>query len=188
MAEGTPVRNVLVEDDLFEFIMSLSRHGEGFDAIVRREIGFPGASGDLVGSVAATSSRELPSGRDAGGNLAFGDTLSSPAFLSLRDTTRRYLFILGEAYRRDPSGFSRVLDLGGRKRRYFAKSSQEIEVSGTSTHPQQIPGSDCWAMTNADTKVKQGMLRQALSMLGYDRASIEQATAAIAAEQGSYAG
>jgi hypothetical protein len=49
--------------------------------------------------------------------------------------------------------------------RYFGKSREEIERSGTSTQPRNIPGSPYWVMTNSPTHQKKQMLRDALKLL-----------------------
>jgi negative modulator of initiation of replication len=106
--------------------------------------------------------------------------VSDPAFLC-RNTTERYLAILGFAYREKQDKFAKVLNVSGRRRKYFAASHEEIDKSGTSTHPHAVPGSDkkYWAMTNADTTQKRDMLSKALQVLEYDPTEIEVAARAI---------
>jgi negative modulator of initiation of replication len=104
--------------------------------------------------------------------------VSDPA-LRCRNTTERYLAILGFAFREKPAKFAKVLEVSGRSRKYFASSREEIEISGASTHPHPIPGSPFWAMTNADTTQKKEMLSKALQVLEYSPEEIQASTTAI---------
>jgi negative modulator of initiation of replication len=89
------------------------------------------------------------------------------------------LSILGFAYKERPQAFEKVLEIGGRRRRYFGRSQQEIISSGRSTHPKKIPGAPFWVMTNADTRQKCDMLRQTLRVLGYSDDDIRAADNAV---------
>ena len=104
--------------------------------------------------------------------------VANPALLC-RNTTERYLAILGFAFKEKQTEFAKVLEVSGRRRKYFAGSRKEIEASGTSTHPHPIPGSHYWAMTNADTIQKREMLSKALHVLEYSSEEIQAVTAAI---------
>ena len=96
--------------------------------------------------------------------------VAEPAFQAKRTVTDRYLALLGFASHQDPAKFRDLPDLvAGRGRAYFGKTKEEIEKSGTSTHPRQIPGTSYWAMTNADTQQKLDTLRRALIVLGYSK-------------------
>lgn len=104
--------------------------------------------------------------------------VADPSFRR-RTATDKFLRILGFACREDPAKFERVLDISGRRRKYFGRSREEVEKSGTSTHPRPIPGSTYWAMTNADTRQKCDMLKGALEVLGYSAEDIRAAGKAV---------
>jgi negative regulator of replication initiation len=135
------------------------------------------------------SENQLPNGKNGAlnapveknGASALLHFITDPALLC-RNTTERYLAILGFAYREKQEKFAKVLDVRGRSRKYFAGSREEIEKYGTSTHPHPIPGSEkkYWAMTNADTIQKREMLSNALKVLAYSPAEIEAASKTIA--------
>jgi len=112
--------------------------------------------------------------------LALLDFVSDPALLC-RNTTDRYLAILGFAFKDKRDKFARVLEVSGRRRKYFADSREAIEESGTSTHPHPVPGSQkkYWAMTNTATPMKREMLSKALKVLEYSLAEVEAACRAI---------
>lgn len=70
--------------------------------------------------------------------------------------------------------YERVLKVRGRNRLYFGRSRTEIAETGKSLHPQQIPGTEYWAMTNADTAQKQDIMGEAMKVLGYPADVIRQ--------------
>jgi negative regulator of replication initiation len=104
--------------------------------------------------------------------------LSSPKVMDANATTR-YLEILGYLSEDRPRDFEEILDMGGRTRRYFGKSKREIEESGKSTAPREIPGSRYWAMTGVDTFQKRDILRQAMERMKYDADSVDRCVEAV---------
>src|SRR6267378_5061824 len=72
--------------------------------------------------------------------------LESSALRGKFNAVDRYLHVLGAAAAQNSREFEKVLALRGRGRVYFAKSKEEIEASGTSTQPRQIPSTRYWAM------------------------------------------
>jgi negative modulator of initiation of replication len=62
---------------------------------------------------------------------------------------------------------------------YFAQSREEIVRAGKSLHPRAIPGTDYWAMTNADTAQKQDIAGEAMKVLGYPREVIQEVRRAL---------
>lgn len=104
--------------------------------------------------------------------------LTEPVFLC-QNSTEKYLLILLIVHNQDPIEFQKVLQLKGRRRKYFGRSQQEIEQSGTSTHPREIGGTGYWAMTNADTQQKAEMLRKTLEILSYPSEDIRAAEEAL---------
>ena len=93
----------------------------------------------------------------------------------------RFLYLLSVAHSDRPGEFERVLGgVKGRGRRvHFARSAKEIEASGRSTDPKNIPGSKFWVLTNSPTEQKREMLAHALEVLGYSAAAIDDAVRAV---------
>jgi negative regulator of replication initiation len=84
------------------------------------------------------------------------------------NATERYLSILEVFHRENPVEFvSVVLNFDRYSRAYFARSRGEIEDSGRSTQPAQIPGSSIWALTNIRAERKQEWLKRVATALSY---------------------
>jgi negative regulator of replication initiation len=96
-----------------------------------------------------------------------------------KNGTDKYLGILSFAFKDKGEKFDELLKLSGRRRAFFGRSREQIEMSGTSTHPRPIPGSGYWAMTNADSTQKRQMLTKALRVLGYPPEEIQAAAKII---------
>ncbi len=91
-----------------------------------------------------------------------------------RGAVGRFLLILAALYRAHPDRFSVVNEISGRDRLYFAKSEAELDASGSSTKPRQIPDSPFWVITNSNTTRKKMMLTKASISLGYSEADVEK--------------
>jgi negative regulator of replication initiation len=126
----------------------------------------------------ATAPKPAPEPDVADPKQALIAFLSSPKVKDANATTR-YLEILGYLSEERPRDFEGVLDMGGRTRRYFARSKREIEESGKSTAPREIPGAKYWAMTGVDTFQKRDILRQAMEKMKYDPDSIDRCVEAV---------
>lgn len=166
------MRVIEIEDDVYEYLLRRAvRIGEDASSILRREIGLSRPDGGPTDASSGTDTEA------ASGLLAF---VQSSEFSRQRTVTDRYLSVLGWlAHNHSPEFEERILGLGGRKRRYFGRSEDEIKQSGSSTHPQEIPGTDFWAMTNADNGQKRQMLQTAMQQLGYSQDVISTVTNAI---------
>ena len=152
---------VEIEPDVYDFLRSKVRDfNESVSGVLRRELNLPAPNMAVPPPVAAEGPPTCPP-------TPLVQFIAGLRGQYRRTATARFLAILGFIHERDPKAFERVLQIGGRSRKYFGPSRQEIASSGTSTHPRQIPGSDYWVMTNADTSQKREMLRQALKLLGY---------------------
>ena len=165
------MKPIEIEDDIYDYLLSQSREiGETASSILRREL--PG----LLGVALSTNhTKHQPISPSHELTCVLGS-----AKMKVWNTTDKYLLILSEAYKQKPSEFDKILQISGRDRKYFAPSKGEIEGSGTSTQPKQIPASPYWALTNLTTLNKQGLLRQALKLLGYSTAAAKDASEAIA--------
>lgn len=111
--------------------------------------------------------------------MSFTEFVQGPDIKSKRNPTDRYLAIIGFACQQKQAVADRLLQLGGRGRRYFGLTEAEVASSGTSTHPRQVPGTKYWALTNASTHHKGEILGMALRALGYSEAEILAARSAL---------
>jgi negative modulator of initiation of replication len=160
-------RTIEIDDDVYEFLRQQSDFGETPSATLRRlhrltAVSNPPAS---VNGKADAPPSILEAYTGPGATLL--KATSDPSFIH-RKVTKKFLRLLSAAHReKGEQEFQKLLEIGGRQRKYFSRSSREIELSGTSTKPQQIPGTTFWVMTNADTAQKQMILTNALQVLEY---------------------
>jgi len=91
-----------------------------------------------------------------------------------RGAVGRFLLILAALYRGNAQQFSVVNEISGRDRLYFANSEQELDASGSSTKPRQIPDSPFWVITNSNTTRKKMMLTKVALELGYTNEDAEK--------------
>jgi negative modulator of initiation of replication len=162
------MKTIEVEEDVYRFVLRQTESiGESASSILRRLLKIPTPDGSSVsgnGTAEPDLNREL---------AAF---LQSSRLRGARTATKRFLQILGFACKQVPESFEKILMLpGGRTRVYFARSKEEIERSGRSTHPKRIPDTPYWALTNTDTPQKRDILNTTLRTLGYDSAVVSAA-------------
>jgi len=151
-----------IDQDIHDYLLKrVKGFGETASDVLRRELGLNGA--DPVASSSVRTGHEL------------AEFLGSPKFRHARGVVGRFLEILSAVYAQDKTKFDIVLAIQGRGRKYFAKSEAEIEKSGNSTQPRQVPGSPYWVMTNSPTRQKKEMLREVLEGLGYSQEAIRAA-------------
>ncbi len=174
-----------IDPDVYELLRSQVRDfGDTPSKVIRRMWNLPEhqpGEVPLTESAAVSTPNSLtevvPTRHGGDGPLA--SFVTDPRFQYARTATDKYLAILGFAHKQDPTGFREVVHLEGRRRKYFGRSEQEISSSGKTTHPRQIPGTEYWAMTNADTQQKREMLRKALSILRFSTDDIRIAEEAV---------
>ncbi len=160
------MKSIQIEDDVYGYLLKNAMEiGESASSILRRLLGISG------GSTGRTSS-DLP-------KTEISDCLSGSAFKAQSDVVGRFLCILSFIYRADPEKFKKVLDISGKRRKYFALSKKELEDSGRSVYPKQIPSTPAWVITNNDTPKKRRMLQDVMHVLGYSNAAITQAVEAL---------
>ncbi len=94
--------------------------------------------------------------------------LNSPTYLVRGSAVEKFLSILSWLYSENREKFEKVLLLSGRKRRYFAKTSDELDASGNSVMPKRVPNSPFWVITNSPTQLKKQMVEDVMRILGYD--------------------
>jgi negative modulator of initiation of replication len=170
----TQMRAVDLDEDVYGHLLKHTEFiGESASSILRRLLDLPAAD-RKSDSGFASSGNGVHAGEDTSSDPLL-QYLQSDRFRFLGNATDRYLALLSFAHERDAQSFAKVLDVSGRKRKYFARNRADIANSGKSTHPQQIPGSPYWAMTNADNQQKRQILKQALRRLGYGTSAVSAA-------------
>ena len=92
------------------------------------------------------------------------------------DAVGRYISILSKLYKINPGKFEQLTRYRrkGGKRVNFAKSSQEIEQSGSSTYPQPITGTPFFVLTNLDNRSKRHILADVLPFFGISKNHIQE--------------
>ena len=155
------MKTIEIEADVYEYLLGrTTRIGESASEILRRLLGISEES-------IITTDTEL------------SECLNADAFKAQPDVIGKFLYVLGYVYQRNPEHFKKVLAISGRRRKYFAPTSKELEESGSSVYPKQIPNSPFWVVTNNDTPKKRRMLRDVLGLLGYSKISVKQAVEAL---------
>lgn len=177
------MKTIEIEDDVYEHILhNTTRIGESASEILRRLLKISEPKSEPIPS---KRRRKQVQARDDALNLIsstqteLSEYLAHPSFRAQPNVIGKFLFILSYAYRRDSSGFKEVLTLSGRRRKYFGRTSQELDESRSSVHPKKIPGSPYWVVKNNDTPKKRRMLEDVLRLLGYSDAAVEQAIGAL---------
>lgn len=105
--------------------------------------------------------------------------LRSPRFLGETTSLGRFMCLLSFLAEKHGVGFECVLDLSGRKRRYFARSADELEQWGQSVFPKQVARSPYWVVTNTETAKKRQIIESVMRMLGYGASDVRSASSAI---------
>ena len=77
-----------------------------------------------------------------------------------------FLTILADVQRKYPDRFPRIASVRGRTRIYFARTGAEIEQSGSSTAPVEIPCTGWWVSSNNANALKRGLLRKVFRAIG----------------------
>lgn len=161
------MRTIEIDDDVYRFLLSNATEiGESASSILRRVLGLPsahGPGGTQPNTATAQADRDL---------LALVEGARFKGYGSVKD---KYLGILSFVAQQKPQDFEEpVRRIGGRNRRYFAETAQEIAATGRSTQPRQIPGTQYWALTNSPTRQKRQILDRVLGVMGYERATVER--------------
>lgn len=160
------MRTIQVEDDVFAVLELTSMITKlPLPKILRLAVMPQEASVGAAGQASPVQIDHLQvSTRDKG----LREYVQSPGFLANTRGVDQFLGILSFVSKQDPGRLKALLSMEGRKRRYFANTRQELENSGISVNAKKIPGTDLWAVTNNSTDNKKVLLRQALTLLGYD--------------------
>lgn len=171
-------KRIEIDDELYRHIASHTQHiGESASAILRRLLGLPTAdkiTGQPVIAMPETEQGDTKNaGTTASGRSVF-DVMTRADLAGQRSIVARFLYILSMLYKCHSAQFDAVLAISGRDRQYFATSEAELEASGTSTNPKQIPDAPYFVVTNNNTTRKKSMLTQVALELGYSPQQAEK--------------
>jgi negative modulator of initiation of replication len=158
------MRTIDVDDDVFFALESIS----GFTKIpipqvVRQLVPSTQSNRGAVGPKSAPPQVARASPEDQ----ALREYVRTPNFLANRSVVDQWLSIFSFLHKQYPEKFEILESMEGRKRKYVARTEEELERFGTSVNAKRIPGTGFWVVTNNDTNNKKVLLRQALTLLGY---------------------
>jgi negative modulator of initiation of replication len=175
------MQTIEIEDDVYGFLLrSTSRFGESPSDILKRLLKLADSRGPQGATTGKVVTAQATLASTKGGNddsvVAF---LNSAAFLVHGNAVGRFLAVLSWLCKQSPEKFEKVLLLNGRKRRYFAKSAEELEASGNSVMPKRIPDTPFWVFTNSPTQLKKQVVADVMRVLGYDSSTTRSVVDAL---------
>lgn len=196
------MKTIEIDDDLYQYIAGQTlKIGESASDILRRLL--PGAPVKAVAETAAskttvadsraynqsanetsdspeqtlTTTAEAKADTKPRSDSKVGNIfdLVTPADLQAEhNIVGRFLYLLSVLARVHKKQFHKVLDIKGRNRLYFGNSAAELNETGTSTNPKQIPNTEFWVITNSNTTRKKMMLTETAIKLGYSAEDAER--------------
>lgn len=162
------MRTIEIDEDIFSALELTSKiTKQSYSQLLRTVITGTPPSGTAPSQTSAAVPPQL-NARDK----ALRDHILAPGFLAAGRGVDRFLSILSFLWRQDGGQFKSLLSIGGRRRRYFAKTQQELESLGRSVNAKKVPGADLWVVTNSSTENKRILLTKALTILGYSSETI----------------
>ena len=181
------MKTIQIEEDLYQYIAANTQEiGESASAILRRLLleqqsqhpVTPVVLKPLAQDAEASSTVQPVVDTHAENKLVDASTtvfniLNKEEVATQKGAVGRFLFILSALHRCHPGEFNKVLEVKGRERNYFATSAKELEASGSSIKPKQIPETDFWVVTNNNTPRKKLIITEAAAALGYDSEQAE---------------
>ncbi|MGJ8649487.1 MAG: replication initiation regulator SeqA [Opitutaceae bacterium] len=162
------MKTIEIDDDIYDHLLNnVQSIGEDASSILRRLLGL--SEGNSQATTATVEASPIDK------------CLNDPSFRSSRKAIDRFMFTLTWLYRQQPEDFERVLRIRGRQRVYFSKTEREINASGDSAFPKQIPETPYWVVTNNDTPKKQRMLFDVMITLSYSKTDASRLCRALKA-------
>jgi negative modulator of initiation of replication len=160
------MKTIEIEDDIHSHLVAnLADFGESPSSVLRRLLRLNDAILQIEPMVA--DERGLKK------------LIHSPEFIYAKGVVGRFLEVLRWLHDAAPEEYTKVLNIKGRGRLYFAKDACTLEEAGRSVNPKQIPGTGYWVITTTPTALKQEILRLVMKELRYGIADINAATEAI---------
>jgi negative modulator of initiation of replication len=170
------MKTLQVEDDIYNHLLqNVTFIGEDASSILRRLLRI----GTERQAVREHRSKHQGPTVNGDGPSSVDECIQHHRFQTEREAVGKFLFSLSWLAQKHGEDFRKVLDIQGRKRRYFAESREAIEESGSSVMPQEIPNTGFWVATNNDTPKKQRMLRDVLQVMGYSVGDCNRLTDAL---------
>jgi len=181
------MKTIQIEEDLYQYIAANTQEiGESASAILRRLLLEQQSQHPVTPVVLKPLSKdndghtELQPIQDSEeenlsvtASTTVFNILNKEEVATQKGAVGRFLFILAALHRSHPGDFNKVLEVKGRERNYFATSAKELEASGSSIKPKQIPDSEFWVVTNNNTPRKKLIITEAAAALGYDNEQAE---------------
>jgi negative modulator of initiation of replication len=167
------MKTVYLDDDVYQHLLHNAEEiGESASSILRRLLHLDSGLTSEIPSTSPPNESRVGNGSSTGAghdhvSHALTAFLASGDMLSARSALDRFLRILGFLHAQHPEDFGKVLQIRGRHRIYFGRNREDVDRSGSSVFPQQIPGSKYWVMTNSPTRQKREILTKVLKVLGY---------------------
>lgn len=103
---------------------------------------------------------------------ALDEYSQSPTFLASRSVVDQFLNLLSFLHKENSDKFGISESMEGRRRKYIARSEQELDDAGKSVNAKRIPNTGYWVVTNDSTDNKKLLVRQSLTLLGYSQDTI----------------
>ena len=187
------MKNIQIDDDLYQFIAANTQQiGESASDILRRLL-WENISEKVVqvelqqkdSATATDSTTKSVTDEESNSNVdeqavpvcentSVFNVLNKEEVATQKGAVGRFLFVLSKLHRAHNDRFGDVLQIKGRERNYFGLSASELEASGSSIKPKQIPNSDYWVTTNNNTPRKKFIIFEVAKQLGYDDSQAEQ--------------
>ena len=180
-----------IDQDLYDHLVKNTREiGESASSILRRLLNAnskperPSDTTSALVSIADTRESQRrtvisPAGPKDGSAKPPSGERTPENLAKLSTATSRFLTLLGWLHEDHKERFRVVLGIGGRQRRYFAETEQELEDAGTSVYPVQIPGCRYWVVSNNDTPKKARIAGDVLKALGVREGEIARWVQAV---------
>lgn len=166
------MRTIEVDDDVFSALEILSNYNNVPRSQLVRQIVMERIQPKTAGT-ASTVIQRPPQQLSVGPrDKALRDYSQSPSFLASRSVVDQLLSLLSFLYKDNTDKFGILETMEGRRRKYVARSEQELDDSGKSVNAKRIPNTNYWVVTNNSTDNKKLLLSQALTLLGYSQDTI----------------
>ena len=167
------MKSIEIDEELYQYIAGNTQYiGESASSILRRLLALDNEATEK--DVESSSVEPEPEVVEEAATIDTAehhnvfDHINKEELMMQRGAVGRFLLILKALYRVHPKEFSKVCDIRGRDRLYFATSESDLAKSGSSTKPRQIPESPYWVITNSNTTRKKMMLTEVAISLGYE--------------------
>lgn len=156
-----------IDQELYDYLHSHAGLGESGCSVAKRLLGLDRKPVPAKPTAAPPNVSPTSAGKFTQRDQALFDFLKAPAFKSQRSAVMKFLAVLGFLYAENKDAFRAVEQIRGRTRKYFSTNCAELEQSGKSVFPKQIPNSNYWVVTNSDSETKRGLLVDVMKVLNY---------------------